>query len=72
VNNEVKVFLFKRVVGHLEEAYKNFLSLESLLSSEEMEKLDFWDKAKKIYSVKKEMKDVVMEMYPDGNNGNSL
>ncbi|GAB6075346.1 hypothetical protein [Desulfurobacterium crinifex] len=68
MNDEVKVFLFKRVVGHLEEAYKNFLSLEPLLNSEEMEKLDFWNRAKKIHSVKKEMKDVVMEMYPDGNS----
>jgi hypothetical protein len=53
------------VAGHIEEAYKNFLSLEPLLNPEEMEKLDFWNKAKKIHSVKKEMKDVIPEMYPD-------
>ena len=68
MSNEVKVFILKRVAGHIEEAYKNFLSLEPLLNPEEMEKLDFWNRAKKIHSVKKEMKDVVTEMYPDGNS----
>ena len=65
MNDEVKVFLLKRVIGHLEEAYKNFLSLEPLLNSEEMEKLDFWNRAERIHSVKKEMKDLAMEVYPD-------
>ena len=68
MNDEVKAFLFKRVVGHLEEAYKNFMSLEPLLNPEEIEKLDFWNRARKIHSVKKEMRDVAKEMYPDGNS----
>jgi len=64
-NEDVKAFLFRRIVGYLEEAYKDFLHLQAVLDEKEMEEMNYWDRANRIHSVKKEMKDFVKEKYPN-------
>jgi len=51
MSEEVKRFLLDRVIGHLNEAYRNFLALENLLSDEERNEIKFWKKAKQLYFV---------------------
>ena len=49
---EVKVFLLERVAGHLSEAYRNFLSLEDLLTEQEREKIRFWKLLRQLHLIK--------------------